>query len=282
MKLNEMKKGIVFDIQRSSFVDGDGVRTTMFFKGCNLKCKWCHNPEGIDKSIQMLYYKDKCTSCGKCVQICETNTKNCTLCGKCTIFCPNDAREICGKEYTEAQLLEIALKDKSYYEGSNGGVTLSGGECMLQIDFIEALLKLLNENTIKTAIDTAGNVPYEYFQRVIPYTDTFLYDIKCINEALHIEGTGCSNKLILENLKRLSKDFNGEILIRVPVIGGFNDTKEEMLKIKDFLSNINYCKIKLLPYHNMAKGKALAQGKEFVEFSVPSTEKMEEFKSLFI
>ncbi len=277
-----MKKGIVFDIQRSSFVDGNGVRTTIFLKGCNLKCKWCHNPEGIDKSIQMLYHKDRCTDCGKCVQICPNDTKSCTLCGKCTVFCPNDAKEICGKEYTEAQLLEIALKDKSYYEASDGGVTLSGGECLLQINFVEALLKLLKENGIKTAIDTAGNVPYEFFQKIIPYTDTFLYDIKCIDESLHIEGTGYSNKLILDNLKRLSKDFGGKIVIRVPIIGSFNDTNEEILKIRGFLSNINYSKIELLPYHNMAQGKALALGMEFLEFLVPSKEKMEEFKSLLI
>ena len=198
-------KATIFDIQRGSFVDGDGIRTTVFFKGCNLKCKWCHNPEGISPKIEKLFYKDKCTSCKKCDEVCINKKKSCTLCGKCALYCPNDAIEICGKNYTENEILDIILKDKSYYDTSNGGVTFSGGECMLQIDFLTEILKLCKENGINTAVDTAGNVPYEYFEKILPYTDTFLYDVKCITEDLHKQFTGVSNGLILSNLKKLAQ-----------------------------------------------------------------------------
>ncbi|MBQ7352450.1 MAG: glycyl-radical enzyme activating protein [Clostridia bacterium] len=275
-----MKKGIIFDIQRCSLVDGDGVRTAIFFKGCNLKCKWCHNPEGIDKNIQMLYYKDKCTFCGKCTQICPNEQKSCTLCGKCTVYCPADAKEICGKEYAIKELLDIILKDKTYYEASGGGVTLSGGECMLQIDFVKELLKKCRENQINTAVDTAGNVEWKCFEEILPYTNTFLFDIKCISENLHKQGTGVSNLLILKNLKRLS-DANANIVIRIPIIGGFNDSYDELLKISQFLKNINFKKVELLPYHNMGKHKYEALNLESHLFSEPQKEQIDKFKKLF-
>ena len=165
-----MIKATIFDIQRGSFVDGPGIRTTVFFKGCNLRCKWCHNPESQSPKKQILFYKDKCTGCGKCKTVCPYNHENCDFCGKCALFCPNDAREICGKEYTIDEVLKEILKDKDYY-GQDGGATFSGGECMLQIDFLEEILKSCKENGVRTAVDTAGNVPWEYFEKILPYTD---------------------------------------------------------------------------------------------------------------
>ena len=273
-------RATIFDIQRSSFVDGDGVRTTVFFKGCNLKCKWCHNPESISKSIQKLFYKDKCTSCGKCQDVCPSNQKNCILCGKCTLYCPNDAIEICGVEYTVNELFDEIIRDKNYYDASNGGVTFSGGECMLQIDFLSEILKLCKQACINTAVDTAGNVPYEYFEKVIPYTDTFLYDIKCITESLHKEYTGVSNNQILSNLKRLSNSFKGKLVVRIPLIGGFNDTDSDILKIRDLLSSLKISNVEILPYHKMGMHKYEALNMEYAEFETISQEKIDYYNQI--
>ena len=274
-------KATIFDIERNSFVDGPGIRTTVFFKGCNLKCKWCHNPESQAPEKEMMLYKDKCIGCGKCREVCPNHLKKCDFCGKCELFCVADARRICGKEYTVDEVLSEILKDKSFYETSDGGATFSGGECMLQIDFLCELLKKCKENGIHTAVDTAGNVPWKYFEFIIPYTDMFLFDVKCISENLHIAGTGASNRLIIENLMTLSSVFKGSIFIRIPVIGSFNDTKEEMNKIKEFLNNINFDKIELLPYHNIGNNKYTALNRVLTDYIVPDKNKMDKFQKIF-
>lgn len=274
-------KATIFDIERNSFVDGPGIRTTVFFKGCNLKCKWCHNPESQAPEKEMMLYKDKCIGCGKCREVCPNHLKKCDFCGKCELFCAADARRICGKEYTVDEVLSEILKDKSFYETSGGGATFSGGECMLQIDFLCELLKKCKENGIHTAVDTAGNVPWKYFEFIIPYTDMFLFDVKCISENLHIAGTGASNRLIIENLTTLSSVFKGSIFIRIPVIGSFNDTKEEMNKIKEFLNNINFDKIELLPYHNIGNNKYTALNRVLTDYIVPDKNKMDKFQKIF-
>lgn len=272
-------KGKIFDIQRGSFVDGPGIRTTVFFKGCNLKCAWCHNPESQNFATQMMFYKDKCTNCGICKSICE-HPDNCILCGKCAIYCPNDARKICGDEYSCDEILKEILNDASYYKNSGGGVTFSGGECMLQIDFLKEMLIKCKENGINTAIDTAGNVPFSYFEEILPYTDTFLYDVKCIDNTLHKKYTEADNFLILENLSKLLR-LDKEIVIRVPVIHGVNDNKEEILTIKDFINKYKKdVKIELLPYHSLGESKYYALNMNFSPFSAPSKDKIEELKSL--
>lgn len=210
-----------------------------------------------------------------CKKVCPSNLKSCDLCGKCTFYCINDARELCGKEYTNKELFEEIIKDKHFYNSSNGGVTFSGGECMLQIDFLAEILKLCKQANINTAIDTAGNVPYEYFERVIPYTDTFLYDIKCITEDLHKQYTSVSNNQILLNLKKLSAYFKGKIIIRIPIICGFNDTDSEILKIAEYLKSLSIKSIELLPYHKMGAHKYDALNMDFTEFSEPTKERME-------
>lgn len=274
-----MTKATIFDIQRGSFVDGPGIRTTIFFKGCNLKCKWCHNPESQSPKQQILFYKNKCTGCERCKSVCPNNLEKCEFCGKCALFCPNDAREICGKEYTANEVLTEILKDKEYY-GSTGGATFSGGECMLQIDFLEEILRSCKQNAIHTAVDTAGNVPWEYFERILPYTDLFLYDVKCITEELHKDGTGVSNRLILENLKRLSEN-KAEIIVRIPVIPQFNGNLYEMQKTADFLNDLTIRKVELLPYHAMGEHKWGALGLLCQKYSVPALDDMQKFKSLF-
>ncbi len=230
-------------------------------------------------SPQIMYYKDKCISCGKCKEICPNNFQKCDFCGKCTLYCPADARKICGEEYTLSELFDQIVKDKFFYENSCGGVTFSGGECMLQIGFLVEILKICKENNIHAAVDTAWNLPFEYFEKIMPFTDLFLYDVKCISKELHIKGTGVSNELILSNLVKLSNIFSGDIIIRIPVIGRFNDELDEMLKIKEFLKDISFESIEVLEYHKMGENKYLALNMEFTEFSLPGNFK--EIKAIF-
>lgn len=271
---------MIFDIERNSFVDGPGIRTTVFFKGCNLKCAWCHNPESQDLKPQIMLYKDKCKGCGKCKTICSS-PDNCMLCGKCTIYCPADARKVCGKEYTVDEVFTEIIKDKTYYENSSGGVTFSGGECMLQVDFLTEILKKCKENGIHTAVDTAGHIPFKNFEKILPYIDLFLYDIKCFDNEKHKKYTGVDNELILKNLNELSQK-DKEIWIRIPVIVGVNDNIKEMNNIKHFLQECNnISKIELLPYHAMGEHKHAAIGKSCENFKVPNEQKMNVLREVF-
>ena len=274
-------KGLIFDIQRGSCVDGPGIRTSVFFKGCNLKCKWCHNPESQSKNKQILFYKDKCDGCGKCATVCKYQLKKCDFCGECTLHCPNGAKELCGKEYGVDEVLTEILKDKAFYDVSGGGVTFSGGECMLQIDFLQKILEKCKENGVHTAVDTAGNVSWQNFEIILPYTDLFLYDVKCVSGKLHKEGTGVSNSLILGNLKKLSQ-ANANVIVRIPIIPEFNGDTSEMQKIADFLKGLRISKVELLPYHSMGEHKWEALGMALNKFSVPSKEEMEIYKKICI
>lgn len=265
-------KALIFDIQRNSYVDGPGIRTTVFFKGCNLRCKWCHNPESQSSEKQIMFYKDKCIGCGRCKDLTVDDSD---------FICYNDAKEICGREYTVNEVFDEIVKDKAYYETSGGGVTFSGGECMLQIDFLFEILKKCKENGIHTAVDTAGNVKWESFEKILPYTDLILYDIKSFTENLHIEGTGVSNRLILENLKKLSESFNGDIIIRIPVITGFNNEIKEMQKIANFLKHIRINMVELLPYHKMGEHKYEALNIHSESYDVPADIQIRNYKDLF-
>lgn len=270
---------MIFDIQRMSSVDGPGIRTTVFFKGCNLRCLWCHNPEGFERKPQMLFYKDKCIGCGKCKTVCSNALQRCDLCGKCTVYCEAEARRICGKEYTVDELFAEIKKDKRFYENSGGGVTFSGGECMLQIDFLVEIMKKCKENGIATAVDTAGNVSWTHFQKILPYTDLFLYDVKCYSDDLHKKLTGVSNLLILENLKRLSACAN--VIARIPVIPNINDDMAEMQRIKRFLQDISIKDVQILPYHGFGEKKYEALGLKYKSYGIVKDEKMEKIQMLF-
>lgn len=261
-------KGKIFDIKRFAVHDGDGIRTTVFFKGCPLKCVWCHNPEGIDFKPQLAFYANKCICCGECAKICPQNAhsikngvhlfdrENCLSCGMCESVCLKDALTLYGKEFTVDELMPLLLADKSFYESSGGGVTLSGGECLSQTDFCRELLRMLKAESINTAVDTCGHVPQSAIEEVIPYTDTFLYDIKALDEDVHIKCTGHSNKQILENLKFIDS-CGKNIEIRIPYVPEFNDKQIE--KISDFLAGLKgITKIMLLSYHNYAGSKYTA------------------------
>ena len=271
----------IFDIERSSYVDGPGIRTTVFFKGCNLRCAWCHNPESQSPTAQMMFYKSKCVGCGKCREVCPGGGEDCVLCGQCVQRCSRNAREICGKPMDVEQVWNEIRKDRLFYDASGGGVTFSGGECMLQIDFLEKILALCRNNGIHTAIDTAGHVPYGTFERILPYTDLILYDVKCIDDGRHMAYTGVSNERILDNLRRLLGQ-TVPVWIRIPVIGGVNDRVEEMQEIKEFLNGCGAPeKIELLPYHAMGEHKYDAIGKEAPVFHVPDAETLARLKQLF-
>lgn len=258
-------KALISDIKHFAVHDGDGIRTTVFFKGCPLKCVWCHNPEGIDFKPQMAYYKNKCIGCGECISACPSGAHKitqeghiferdlCVACGKCETLCLGEAMKHYGKEMTVDELLPQLLEDKEFYETSGGGVTLSGGECLIQADFCAALLKELKEAGINTAVDTCGYVPKESIDKVLPYTDTFLYDIKAIDEDVHINCTGKSNHLILENIKYIDS-LHKSIEVRIPFVPNYNDN--QMNQIAAFLKNLkNVTKIRVLPYHNYAGSK---------------------------
>ena len=273
--------GQIFDIERSSFVDGPGIRTTVFFKGCNLRCAWCHNPESQRKETQLMFHRAKCTGCGTCRAKCPNALESCDACGTCASLCPSGARELCGKTYAVDVLFDELIKDKIFYESSGGGVTFSGGECMLQLDFLAAILKKCKENGIHTAVDTAGHVPFSSFERILPDTDLFLYDVKCFDSETHKRYTGVGNELIKENLERLLR-LEKPVWVRIPIILGVNDTVEEMQKIKAFLDSCGSCaRVELLPYHAMGEHKYTAIGREALAFAPPTDEKMTALNRVF-
>ncbi len=261
-------KAKIFEIKRFAVHDGDGIRTTVFFKGCPLKCVWCHNPEGIDFEAQLAYYENKCINCAECVKVCSNAAhtikdglhsflrKECTACGDCEAVCVGEALKLYGRKMTVDKLLPMLLEDKEFFDNSNGGITLSGGECLMQADFCRELLKKLKEKSVHTAVDTCGFVSREAIDKVIQYTDVFLYDLKAFDEEVHIRCTGCSNNLILDNLRYIDKQ-NKQIEIRIPYVPGYNDG--EINKIGKFLSGMkNISKVRVLPYHRYAVGKYMS------------------------
>lgn len=275
------KKAVIFDVQRNSCVDGPGIRTTIFFKGCNLSCAWCHNPEGQGQKPELMFYENRCSGCNKCNEVCPFSLKKCDDCGRCALVCPTGARVIVGKECTVDEVIRVAKKDIRFYESSGGGVTFSGGECMLRIDFLNEALMKCKAFGIHTAVDTAGDIPFEYFERILPYTDLFLYDIKTIDNEKHKKYTGVGNKLILKNLERLIRS-GARVWVRIPIIPTVNDSIEEMRAIRERLIEYGYPeKVELLPYHAMGAHKYHALGMHPCNFSVPDEDSIKRLKSVF-
>ena len=259
---------MIFAIKPFEIHDGDGIRTTVFFKGCPLRCKWCHNPESFSLHKQILFYKEQCVNCLKCTELCDANIQtegghlfvkeDCTLCEKCATICPQKAFEISGMESSPEEIAKEVLQDEIFMKGSGGGVTFSGGEPLLQVELCVKIAKILKERDINIAVDTCGFMPKEAFDKIIPYTDTFLFDIKAIDEDVHTTCTGVSNKQILENLKYIDK-LGKNVEIRIPFVPDYNDGEIE--KIARFLAPMKHItKIRLLAYHNYASSKYEALG----------------------
>ncbi len=284
-------KAVISDIKLFAVHDGDGIRTTVFFKGCPLKCVWCHNPEGIGFKPELAYYENKCIGCMECESACRYGAhssdgfhifhrEKCIGCGSCESVCLGDALKHYGKSVTVEALLPQLLEDKAFYENSGGGVTLSGGECLMQADFCAALLQALKENGIHTAVDTCGFVSRETLDKVIPYTDIFLYDLKSFDEDVHIRCTGQPNGRILENLRYLDS-LGKKCEIRIPFVPGYND--DQMEKLAAFLKPLtNITKVKVLSYHNYAGSKYKALGMEnTLPTQLPTTEQVAAAQALF-
>lgn len=282
----------ISDIKRFAVHDGDGIRTTVFFKGCSLRCRWCHNPEGIDFHPQIAYYANKCLGCGECLSVCTSSAhkiveerhvfdrESCSGCGKCAPACLGSALVYYGREVTVDELLPLVLEDREFYENSGGGVTLSGGECLMQAPFCRELLCRLKEEGIHTAVDTCGAVPWSHMEQVLPYTDIFLYDVKAYDEEVHIRCTGRSNVQILENLRKLDT-LGKPVEIRIPYVPDYN--ADQMEKIAAFLQTLhNVTKVKVLAYHNYAGSKYAALGMEnTLPEHLPTAEAVAAVQALF-
>ncbi len=274
-------EGIVSDIKRMSVHDGPGIRTTLFLKGCPLRCLWCHNPENLTMRPALSFTQKLCVGCGMCVQACphgvhdlrdgihRVRHADCVGCGRCAEACLPGALTLFGRTMEPAQAAALLLEDRTFYDQSHGGVTFSGGEPLLQSGFLAETLSLLKGQGIHTAVDTCGEVPWNAFAAVLPYTDLFLYDIKHLDAEAHRRGTGAGNARILENL-RLLHQHGAAVEVRTPVIPGYNDSPETLRGIAELLrgyDNITYWR--LLPYHSMARGKYEALG---MEYPMPDTE----------
>ena len=283
--------GHVFNIQRFSLHDGPGIRTTVFLMGCNLDCRWCHNPEGKRYEIRLQYDRKKCIGCGACVSACPVDVhsvtaqghavdfKKCTRCGACVEICPTGALSFSGKTYTPQELAKAVLRDRSFFKDI-GGVTFSGGEPLLQADFLAETARLCREQGVPSvAVDTAGLLPRSAFEKVLPYVDHFLFDVKAASEEIHIAGTGVSNRSILENLCWLDQQGKN-IYIRVPVIPGINDDPEEIRKIGDLVHGLTSVReLRLLPYHTFGREKYETLGDPLPElFRIPEEENLEELR----
>ncbi|MEW6663243.1 MAG: glycyl-radical enzyme activating protein [Bacillota bacterium] len=281
---DEFKKrdvGCVFNIQQFSVHDGPGIRTIVFLKGCPLKCRWCSNPESQFSQPELAYNENKCIAtheCGLCLQACSkgaikeaesrnkvrVNRKLCINCGECAKVCPAKALEILGKYMNVKEVLKIIQEDTVFYARSGGGLTLSGGEPLLQAEFACELLKEAKSSGMDTAIETCGYTEWHNLEKVCGYLDTVFYDIKCIDSEKHKRFTGVSNDKILFNLKKLSRCFpRMPVIIRTPVITGFNDTEEDISAIIDFVKGVPNAKYELLPYHRFGEIKYHYLGREY-------------------
>ena len=259
--------GTIFDIKRFAVHDGPGIRTTVFFKGCPLRCLWCHNPESMKIQRQIVFFENKCIGCGECFKRCPNGAveatpqgrkyyrDKCVLCGTCVEYCYAEATVMQGREISVEEVVEEVEKDVPFYENSGGGVTLSGGEPAMQPEFCIAVLRKCREAGMHTTLDTSGHVKWDTFSRILEYVDLLLYDIKHMDPQKHKEYTGVSNELILSNLKKLD-GLGIPIEIRMPMIPGLNDSEENLSAAAQFLSKMkNVQRIKLLPYHRLGEGK---------------------------
>lgn len=269
----------VTNLSRGSLHDGPGVRTVVYFKGCGLRCRWCHNPETLSPKKEILFLPNKCMHCGGCVDVCPEHHKivgndmvylrdGCTACGNCAEECPTGALSVCGELRTPGDLFEELRKDLHYYIQSGGGVTFSGGECLLYPEFVAETAKKCRENGIHTAVESALYVPWKNIERVLPFTDLFFADLKIADPEKHRRYTGQDNTLILKNLQKLS-EVHDNLHLRIPVIPGVNDSAEDIGGFAEILRGLGegVRDVELLRYNPLAESKYLFSGREYTCFA---------------
>ncbi len=276
---------MIFDLQHFSLQDGEGIRTTVFLKGCNLHCFWCHNPESQSPLPELAFYPDRCIRCSACLQVCPAkkdgrlalHTQECTRCGGCAEECYAGALQLMGKEMSVEDIIKDILQDKDMYLSSGGGVTFSGGEPFMQPELLRQLLQACRQNGISTAVESALCIPYQVLEPLLPLIDRIICDIKTADCDAHRRATGQPNTLILQNIRRLACDGNS-LLIRTPVIPGFNDAPEAIAAIASFVASLpGQHRYELLPFRNLCKGKYTALGRRFAasDYQTPSAETMD-------
>ena len=260
--------GIIYNIQKFCVNDGPGIRTNVFFKGCPLRCVWCHNPESQNLSSEIMFYSDKCTGCGRC--------KNLTVRDN-DFICYNGAKEICGKTVAVDEILAEVLKDKIFYDNSGGGITLSGGEPLYQFDFSLELLKQSKENGLHTVIETCGFSAPDNIKRIAEFTDLFLFDYKETNPILHKRFTGAANEQILHNLSLLNT-LGKKVILRCPIIPGYNDRNDHFCGIAETANRYDCIDhVEIEPYHALGTGKYEALGRECLNIAVPEVSAVDEW-----
>jgi pyruvate formate lyase activating enzyme len=269
-----MRTGIIFDLKRYAIHDGPGIRTAVFMKGCPLECWWCHNPEGQQAEAQLIFRENRCRASKACLAVCPrdaiswegvsiTDWDMCDNCGKCAEVCYADAREIIGREITVEHLMAEIERDIPFYDQSGGGVTFTGGEPMQQFTFLEEALKACKQIQIHTTVDTCGYSSWENYRAILSLVDLFLYDVKLMDADKHLLYTSAPNKLILDNLIKLSGE-EANIIVRVPLIPGINDDEENLERCASFLNSLpNLQAVELMPYHEIGVAKYQALGKTY-------------------
>lgn len=286
-------KGVIFDIKRMAIHDGPGIRTTVFLKGCNMSCKWCHNPESINKRPELMFNPSKCIECRICEEMCKRGVhefdhgqhilhrEKCIVCGDCTSACSSKALQICGEETTVEKVIDIIMRDKIFYDDSRGGITISGGEPLCQVNFTSALLQAVKSSGINTILDTNGNWDWKEIEDLLPCIDSFRYDLKHMDSFRHKEFTGVSNDRILENLIRLSEN-NQKVVIVLPLISGINDSDKNITSTIKFIKELpTPPPINILPYHDFYLSKSKQLDKKYRKFRNSSQARIEKIKNRF-
>ncbi|MGI6510970.1 MAG: glycyl-radical enzyme activating protein [Catenisphaera adipataccumulans] len=257
----------IFNIERFAIHDGTGIRTAVFLQGCQLHCQWCANPESQQVGLKLMFLKDKCTGCGRCVPVCPQHAISlqdgkavvdrtaCTACGRCVKACLNDARSISGRWMDLQEIHDTILRDRDYYEETDGGVTFSGGEPVLQAAGLEPLLKQLCTEKIGIAFETCGHAPLENYRRLAPYVSEWLFDVKSLQKEVLKQYTGADLDVILTNLRYLSSYDPARVHIRVPVIPGVNNTMDDVERLAELMKECSLQKVDLLPYHTLGLTK---------------------------